>query len=259
MSSSISTRAALSSRSTALSGRCWRVVEAQHQVSTMKLTDSLAEQALLENLIEDAKPLIPDGCARLHYLLMTPFRYGPGNPYGSRFRRPHSAGVFYCAEHTATAIAEMSFHRLLFFAESPKTPWPRNAGEYTAFAATFASERGLDMTVEPYRSDAAIFHLSNYEASQSFADDARAAKIEILKYLSVRDPERRAAFALLQPAFADFEPVDRQSWRIHLDANGVRAICEMPRLTLAFGRETFSADERIKEMVWERQDIIIRR
>jgi RES domain len=253
MSSSISTRAGLSSSAIALSGRCWRVVEAQHRVSTMKLTDSLPEQAMLERLIEETKPQIPEGSARLDYLLMTPFRYGPTNPYGSRFRRPHSAGVFYGAEHPATAIAEMAFHRLLFFAESPKTPWPQNAGEYTAFAVTFHSERGLDMTLEPYRDDAAIFHLTSYETSQAFADDARTAGIEVLKYVSVRDPERRPNFALLKPSvFTHPEPVDRQSWRIHLDSHSARAICEMPQVSLAFGREVFAADIRIREMVWER-------
>ena len=219
----------------------------------MKLTDSLTEQAALERLIEESKPAIPEDCARLDYLLMTPFRYGPSNPLGSRFRRPRSAGVFYGAEHSATAIAEMSFHRLLFFAESPKTPWPQNAGEFTAFAVTFHSEHGLDMTTEPYKSDGAIFHLTSYEASQAFADEARAAGVEILRYLSVRDPEHRPNFALLKPSiFTHPEPVDRQSWRIHLDSHGARAICEMPRLTLAFDRGTFSADTRIKDMVWER-------
>lgn len=251
MSSSISTRAALSSSS--LAGRCWRVVEAQHQISTMKLTDSLAEQAVLERLIEETKPAIPENCARLDYLLMTPYRYGPSNPFGSRFRRPRSAGVFYGAEHSETAIAEMSFHRLLFFAESPKTPWPQNAGEFTAFAVAFHSELGLDMTLEPHKSDRDIFHLTSYEASQAFADEARAAGIDILKYLSVRDPEHRPDFALLTSSvFTHPEPVDRRSWRIHFDAHGARALCEMPHVSLAFGRETFAADTRIKDMVWER-------
>lgn len=253
MSSSTSTHAEPSSSSTYLAGQCWRVVEAQHRVSTMKLTDSTSEQATLENLIEETKPIIPEGGARLDYLLMTPFRYGPSNPFGSRFRRPFSAGVFYGAEYAATAIAEMSFHRLLFFAESPKTPWPQNAGEYTAFAVIFQSERGLDMTVVPYRSDAAIFDPESYEASQSFADRARDAAVEVIKYPSVRDPEHRSNFALLKPSvFMRPEPVDRQSWRIHLDSHGARAICEMPQVSLAFGRETFGADTRIKGMVWER-------
>ena len=220
----------------------------------MKLTDSLAEQAILENLIEETKPPAPADCARLHYLLMTPFRYSRANPWGSRFRRPHAEdGVFYAAEHPETAIAEMSFHRLLFFAESPRTPWPRNAGEYSAFAVEFRSEHALDMTMAPFRDDAKIFDLAHYDAGQFFADQARAAAINVLKYTSVRDPEERPNFALLKPTvFTQPEPVDRQSWRIHLDANGARALCEMPKLSLAFGRDTFGADVRIKEMMWER-------
>jgi hypothetical protein len=230
------------------------VVEAQHQVSTMKLTDSLPEQAMLENLIEDTKPKVPADSARLHYLLMTPFRYSRSNPWGSRFRRPHAPdGVFYAAEYPATAVAEMSFHRLLFFADSPQTSWPKNAGEYTAFASEYRSERTLDMTAAPFRGDAKLFDLSNYDASQSFADEARTAAIDVLKYVSVRDPERRHNFALLKPdVFTNSEPVDRQSWRIHFDANGVRALCEMPQLSLAFGRDAFAADVRMTGMTWER-------
>ena len=49
------------------------MVEAQHQVSTRKLVDSLEEQALLEELIEASKPPNRTG-ARLHVLLSTPDR-----------------------------------------------------------------------------------------------------------------------------------------------------------------------------------------
>ena len=59
-----------------MAGRCWRVVEAQHVVSTLKLVDTLAEQALLEDLLEETKPPVPPECRHLHYLLATPFRYG---------------------------------------------------------------------------------------------------------------------------------------------------------------------------------------
>ena len=59
MSSNIWTQGALRSSATKLSGKCWRVVEAQHQVSTTKITDTLAEQAIIENLLEETKPPIP--------------------------------------------------------------------------------------------------------------------------------------------------------------------------------------------------------
>jgi hypothetical protein len=74
----------------------------------MKVTDTLEEQEILEKIIEQTKPPIPPGCEGLDFLLMTPFRYSAQNPNGSRFRRPNAPdGVFYAAEHSSTAIAEL--------------------------------------------------------------------------------------------------------------------------------------------------------
>src|SRR5258705_5609286 len=116
MSSNTWTPDGLKSNVVALQIRAWRVVEAQSKVSTMKLTDTLEEQAALERLIDETKPHVPDDCGHLGYLLLTPFRYAP-YPHDSRFRRAGSPdGVFYAAEFIETAIAEAAFHRLLFFA-----------------------------------------------------------------------------------------------------------------------------------------------
>ena len=52
-----------------------------------------------------------------------------------------------------TAVAEIAFYRLLFFAESPGTPWPKDAAEYTAFAAAIRSERAVDLTEPPLARD----------------------------------------------------------------------------------------------------------
>ena len=118
MSSAIWTHAELLSSSVPLKARAWRVVEAQHRVSTAKLTDNSAEQERLEQLIETTKPVIPEECRHLNYLLSTPFRYAAAYPTGSRFRRSgFTAGVFYAAEMSKTAITEIAFYRLLFFAE----------------------------------------------------------------------------------------------------------------------------------------------
>src|SRR5713226_1830685 len=76
MSSRTWTPDALSSEARRLSGSCWRMVEAQHQVSTLKLVDSIEEQAALEQLVEQTKPNVPRECQHLDYLLSTPFRYG---------------------------------------------------------------------------------------------------------------------------------------------------------------------------------------
>lgn len=220
----------------------------------MKLTDTLEEQDILERIVEETKPPIPAGCEKLDFLLMTPFRYSATNPYGTRFRRPHAAqGVFYAAEHSTTAIAEMAFYRLLFFAESPETPWPQNPGEYTAFAAEFRSERALDLTISPFAGQSALYDPSDYSFSQKAADRAREAGIDILKYTSVRDPNGKSNLAILNPeSFTRGDVVDRQSWKIHLDANGARAVCESPHFSLAFDREAFAEDPRMKGLIWDR-------
>ncbi len=221
----------------------------------MKLVDAPGEQAVLEDLIEAAKPPVPPECRHLHYLLATPFRYGAPYPVGSRFRRAGmTEGVFYAAEAPVTAVAEATFHRLLFFAESPETPWPANPAEHTAFAAEYATGRGIDLTARPFRARAAPWsHPTDYGPCQTLADDARRAGIDVIRYVSVRDPGRGANLALLAcRAFVRKAPMARQTWRILLGAAGAQAICESPKLGLVFDRDAFAGDPRIAAMRWDR-------
>jgi hypothetical protein len=236
-----------------LTGTCWRLVEAQHLVATMKLTDTLEEQQLLEELIEASKPPMPAACRSLDYLLSAPFRYRP-YPHGSRFRRANQPeGVYYAADAVETAVAEVAFYRLLFFAESSGTPWPENPAEYTAFSARFAVERGIDLTAAPYAAQAETWSQpTDYGPCQALADAARADGVAAIRYASVRDPGRGANLALLTcKAFASRRIVDRQTWRIHPGSAGIRAIREFPTLRLAFTREAFD-DPRLAGMAWER-------
>ncbi|WEK50531.1 MAG: RES family NAD+ phosphorylase [Candidatus Kaistia colombiensis] len=256
MSSPIWTRVALSSEFKRFGGSCWRLVEAQHRVSTLKLTDTLAEQALLEDLIEDAKPAIPPECRHLDFLLATPFRYGAIYPYGSRFRRAgRTLGVYYAAEDPRTAVAEMAFYRLLFFAESPATPWPRDAAEYTAFSAEVATERLLDLTEPPLVADADLWtDRVDYQGCQAFADAAREVDAEVIRYQSVRDPARGGNLAILMcRAFGRPVPGERQTWRMRLSASGVQALCEFPRQAVEFPPDAFEADPRIAALNWDRR------
>ena len=255
MSSSISTPDALSANSRRAAGTCWRVVEAQLRVSTLKITDTQAEQEVLERLIEASKPPVPKECEHLHYLLSTPFRYGAPYPNGSRFRRAGlTPGVFYASHHVESAVAETVFWRLLFYADSPQTPWPANAGEYTAFACDYATRRAIDLTKPPYEARrAAWMHPTKPDDCQALADAARAANINVIRYSSVRDPQHRINVALLScRAFAKPAETARQTWRIHLGAGGARTQCEMPKLSLDFDRKTFAGDPRIVRMKWER-------
>jgi RES domain len=247
--------AELSSELKSYEQQVWRLVEAQHYVSTRKLVDSRAEQELLEDLIEETKPAIPNECRHLDFLLATPFRYGSVYPKGSRFRRAgRTLGVFYASEEPSTAVAEMAFYRLLFFAESPRTPWPTNPADFTGFTTAIATPNSLDLTKPPLVRDRTTWiDPINYGPCQALADAARAAEAQIIRYESVRDPNRCASVAVLKcAAFAKTKPLDLRTWRIRLSATGAQAFCESPQQWIEFDRRTFATDPRIAAMGWER-------
>ncbi len=165
-----------------------------------------------------------------------------------------AAPGFTAPKKSHTAIAELCFHRLLFFSKSPDTPWPGNAGEYTAFAVDYSAARSIDLTAAPFNSRSTLWmHVTRYDECQTLAELARTVGVEVIKYSSVRDPPHRHNIAILScRAFANAEPNSRQTWRILLGSNGARALCEMPRATIDFNRQAFQDDPRIAAMRWER-------
>ena len=254
MSRPILTPDALRSEARPFRGQSWRFVEAQHRVSTLKLVDGLAEQAALEDILEEAKPPVPDECRHLDYLLSTPFRYRP-YPNGSRFRRAGlTPGVWYGAERPETAAAEMVFYRFLFYAESPDTPFPDDAAEYTAFCVDLATTVSLDLTSGGLAAEHPLWtHPTDYGPCQHLAETAREIGAEVIRYASVRDPEGGANLGVLAcRAFAMPQPVERQTWRIRIGRSGAQAIREHPRLGLDFRADTFAPDPRLAGMVWDR-------
>lgn len=75
---------------------------------------------------------------------------------------------------------------------------------------------------------------------------ARKIGIRLIRYTSVRDPAGGANLAVLHcAAFAAPEPVERRTWRMRIGPFGAQAICEFPRLRIAFAWEDFARDPRI--------------
>ena len=245
---------ALRSEARPYDGKAWRLVEAQHRVSTFKLVDSLAEQQALEDILEDIKPNVPDDCRHLDYLLSTPFRYRP-YPQGSRFRRAGlTPGVWYGAERAETAAAEMVFYRFLFYAESPQTPFPDNAADYTAICAALSTPTALDLTCGLLALRQAQWtDLTDYEPCQALAEKAREIGTEVIRYSSVRDRQGGINIAVLAGrAFALPQPVERQTWRIRIGKSGAQVVCEHPRQSYEFAPNDFQNDPRLTGMIWDR-------
>jgi len=203
----------------------------------MRLVDSLEEQASLESTLEESKPPLPATAQRLHYLLVTPFRYRPH--FGSRFRTALEAGVWYGAEVLRTALAEKSYWRLRFLLDSPGTP-ALKAVPHTAFRAPVRTTAALDLTTTPLLRDAAAWtHRTDYTATQALAAAARAARINVIRYSSVRDPEHGACAAVLEPTvFGHARPRGLETWFIAASRERVRcARDERGAATWEFTRE----------------------
>lgn len=250
------TRDALRSEQYAVEQTCWRCVEAQHVVSTLSLVDTLEDQALLEEILEETKPAVPRDCVHLHYLYMTPFRYGL-YPSGSRFRRAgRTPGVYYVSEHVETAVIETAFHILLFYAESPATPFPSNPSEHTVFDVPVSTPAAIDLTQPPLADAQALWcRPADYDACQSLEQAAREHDVQLIRYLSVRDPSRRCNVVLLGcAAFAAPAPGRRQSWRILLNRAGVHAIGGGGEARLSLGTDAFASDPRLAGFQWARVD-----
>ena len=209
MSSITWTPAAVASELLRWQGALWRAVEAQHRVATSRLVDTLQEQALLEQLLDDAKPVAPS--SPRHYLLTTPFRYPPPHPGGSRFRSATDPGVFYGADERRTACAELGFWRWRFLLDSPALPRLEPLPQ-TLFQAP-VDALAVDLTVPPLARDAALWRSpTNYAHCQQFAPLAREAGAGLIRYASVRDPEQGMCGAVLGPREFTSGPLVEQSW-----------------------------------------------
>lgn len=230
------------------SAHVWRIVEAQHKSSTMKLVDTLSDQSLLEDMLENTKPPIPEGLEGYHYLLSAPFRYAPTVAGGSRFRRAGQAdGAFYAAETTATAAAEISFYRQLFFSHAEGVAYPETGGEYTAFSVKVQTDFALDLRVPPFSETADLLDKTDYSCTQNLADMARDAGVNVIISQSVRCPEAGTNVTILHPeAFAEKKTAKEQTWKFFPREDRVIAWCEFPSETYEFLTEDFQ-DPRLKK------------
>jgi hypothetical protein len=190
-----------------------RIVEVQHKISTDRLVDGPAEQEVLETLVEEVKPRMPEAARGLHHLLGTPFRYGYWR--ATRFRRAHERpGVFYAAETERTAVAETAFHILRFFSAAPAMILPSTTLEHFAFSIPVKVARALDLTEPPFSAARSLWTRGkDHGPCQRFASAARAIDAQLIRYESVRDPGAGRNVALFDAhAFRKPVPKAEQSW-----------------------------------------------
>lgn len=207
-------------------GAGWRAVEAQHKNATMILVNgNIADQALLEAIIEEEKPVLPGGAEELHYLLATPFRYPPPKPGGSRFcSTTERTSVFYGAEDEKTSCAEFGYWRLQMWMDSEGLRGKDTTMQVTLFEFHATTNRMLDLASPPYSKQMPSWtNKTDYCATQALATEAREQKIEAIRSVSVRNfPEGRCLIMLTPDVFkaanGQLRPFRQkmQTWNLYL-------------------------------------------
>jgi hypothetical protein len=247
MSSNIWTRCGGKSNFRSLSFSPYRVVEAQHRISTRKLVDSLEEQEQLEQLIDGVKPKALPGTERLHWLLSTPFRYPP-LPHGSRFGTREYGGIWYGSEQLGAAFAESAYYRLVFRAGTT-AKLPILTVEVTTFQIKATSARALDLTRPPWAAFArSISSKVSYDASQALGLAMREAGAEMFRYLSARDPKEGTNLGLFSPApFQARRPSAVSVWFCTHDERLVEFVAKNTRgrESYVFRREAFEVGGKL--------------
>lgn len=160
----------------------WRIVEAQHILSSRDVVDTVEEHDILEALIEESKPSIATDKS---YLIFTPFRYPPLK-YGSRFGQVFEPSIWYGSLHIETAFAEVAYYRGLFL-KSSEADLGYVELLLTAFQTTIKTDNGILLTETPFSSHTQLLSDPNsYEHSQSIGTAMRGAQVQAFLYFSAR-------------------------------------------------------------------------
>ncbi|WP_166264143.1 RES family NAD+ phosphorylase [Marinobacter caseinilyticus] len=167
-------------------GELFRVVESQEEVATTQLVDNLAEQAVLEDMIELSKPPRPESTAKLHYLLATPFRYPPLR-YGSRFGRPYEKSLFYGGTSIEAALVESAFYRFVFLRDVVVPFAAPLKSEHLLFSARYLAQRGIKLQASEWRAEQdELTDPGHYDYCQNLGSTMRNMGIDAFQYPSAR-------------------------------------------------------------------------
>jgi len=199
------------------------MVESQHAIATRSYVDTLAEQALLEDMLEEKKPAPPTDTQSLHYLLKPPFR-SPPLRWGSRFGTASEPSLFYAGLSLGATLAESAYYQLVFWHSIEGEPPEDHLNtEHTVFTVDFQSEMAVALEQPPFsRYAASLTHPTQYAATQTLGAAMRAAAVDAFSYTSARDPDKGLCAALFSPApFTQSKPTGQASWSCETSARVV--------------------------------------
>ena len=220
-----------------ISAEPWRVVEAQHVLSSRDLVDTLDEHDILESLLEESKP--PVNKVK-NYLIFTPFRYPPLK-YGSRFGSTFEPSLWYGSLDLETAFAEVAYYQLQF-QNSTAADLDYVDILLTAFNTSLHTTQGIDLTSEPFNQYAEhITEKNTYDYTQLLGSAMRESGVAAFFFFSarVRSQSKNVA-AFTSDVFCNKKSqyvFNQQTWAC--TAN--KSVVEFTRMGIS-GKSRFSFD-----------------
>lgn len=204
----------------------WRVVELQEKTSTRKLVDSIEEQKVLEEIIEESKPGLLNSQSSYHPLLYTPFRYPPLKN-GSRFGKKTEPSLWYGSLTPETAMAEKAYY-LLAFINASDGNFGTIISNITIFSVKLSISKGIELNKDPflqYKDE--ISSPISYEISQLLGQKMRESDIDGFMFISARDAKSGVNIGLFNmESFANKKPNSNsfQTWQCNTNKTVVEFI-----------------------------------
>lgn len=222
------------------SDKVWRMVETQETAATLKLVDSMEEQSVLEQLLDEVKPPYRSGTEDMHYLLKTAFRYPPLK-YGSRFGTRLMPSFFYASEEFETVLAETAYYRFVFLHDMQQAYDHGFDSNHSMFSVTLKSTTCLDLCTESYKPIASeIAAPQGYAVCQAIGDWAvNQAGAELIRYPSARR-QNAVNIAVAEPSsIRSKAPNTRQAWLCRTSEEKISFSCREARFPHTFFLEQF--------------------
>ena len=173
----------------------FRCVEDQHQSASRSWVDTNEEHDLLEEIIDDVKPLPPKMMAKYDYLLITPFRH---KSWCSRFSLPNNCGYLYGSLEVTTCLTEVAYYRFRFFSSSRARLEPVDLS-FCVSNIEVNTDRFVNLCEPPFSNYVnEITSPTSYAANQHLGGALKKNKIGAFFYPSARS--RGINFCLLSPS-----------------------------------------------------------
>lgn len=201
-----------------------RIVESQEKVATMRLVDSLDEQLLLEQIIDNSKP--KDLNSNRHYLISTPFRYPPLE-HGSRFGTTFEPSLFYGSHSINTMLHETAYYSF-YFTSAMSTPFPKPVMNHkTSFQVNVDEARYLNLAdINDSEFQSRITDKTDYNYSQSIGSVMRKMGISAFSYISARDPNQGFNMGVFDINSIKGNPFNEYQWEIKQSADNIVFFCK---------------------------------